>query len=269
MSKVTITCKNCGHELPAGSTFCDKCGERVTKKRKLSPDSHTERQSSNSKAGFLMVLGIVLLVFAYMISFITTGKNDVTRDIEVDTAESFEDRLAKMTARVTPEQYEQIEFGMDYDEVVALLGEEGAKNYGSRYTWPGEYFDMSEYTYDAPAVEVEFGHTMKVIGISEHNVVLGKEIYEGTKSSEDLDPDLHISEEQLKAMKGRMSYREIADIIGEEGRLKDARSEKNGSESKNYEWRYIKGGESGYPTSLFITFYDDKAQRSKYDEWGE
>ena len=268
MSKLTITCKKCGHELPAGSTFCDKCGAQVTKTGKVKPAGREKAKGKKSNIGFIVVAGIVIFVIALMVSLMTTSKNDVTSDLEEDPYESFDDRLAKMTSRVTPEMYEQIEFAMDYDDVVALLGEEGAQNYGNHYAWPGEYFDMAEYTYEAPRVEVEFGHTMKVIGISEHNVIHGKEIYE-TKTSEDLDPDLHISDEQLKSMKGRMSYREIADIIGEEGRLKEANSEKNGNESKTYEWRYIKGGESGYPTTLNITFYDDKAMRSKYDEWGE
>ena len=265
MSKVTITCKNCGHELPAGSSFCDKCGEKVANRKKFEESNEKKNASGNSKIAFIAGVGIALIILSFMISFISGSKHDVMEGLE-QSQETLEDRLSAMSCRVTPELYEQIEFGMDYDEVVALLGEEGAKDYGNNYEWPGEYFDMAEYVYDAPTIRVEFGHTMKAIGISEHNVICGEKVY-GSKRPE--ETDLIMTDEKLSSMKARMSYREIADIIGAEGRLTDASSDKSGSDTKRYEWVYIRSEGDTYPTWLDITFYNDKAQRSKYDEWGE
>lgn len=261
--KITIKCKNCGRELPPGAQFCDSCGARVTPEIKRQPPSAEKAGGSRVKA--VAAAGIIVLLAVIISAVFISNRIDTARD--ADETEAAEKRFAAMESRITPEQYGKLDFGMSYEEVTDLLGEEGTQQY-SRYLWPGEYFDEAEYVYDAPRIELEFGDNMKLIGIKEYNVLLGKEIYEAKK--EGRVSQVTVNDEVLASMRNRMSYREIADILGAEGVLEEAESDKSGFDRKQYVWRYVKEGEnSSYGRYLSISFYNDKARRSDYDEWGK
>lgn len=259
-----ITCRKCGHKLPPGSVFCDKCGEPVVKKLARKQDAGTKDNASKGKMMIAAAIALILVVFALIMAF-SPGSREKARD--ENSPETYEERISAMTSRVTPEQYEKLDFGMSYEEVVALLGEEGAGRYSDEYVWPGEYFDRAEYTYDAPRVELRFGHTQKVIEIKEYNVLDGAEIYNTKKADEE---ELILDDEKLSSLRARMSYAEIAEIIGRDGVLIESYSDKTGNETKTYRWKYYDGNESSsYEKDLTITFFNDKADRNKWDEWGE
>lgn len=263
--KITVKCKKCGHELPPDAQFCDNCGERVApvKKEQPAPKAAAGREHAKAIAAAAGVLAVLLLITAFV--FIS---NRIGPDRDEDGTETVEEQLAKMSSRVTPELYEQLDFGMSYDEVRDLIGEEGTMRYEGRYIWPGEYFDDADYVYDAPRIELEFSDSMKLIGIREYDVLLGKEIYEAKK--EGRESRVSVNEETFASMRNRMSYREIADILGAEGVLQQAESDKSGFDMKTYEWKYVmEGEESSYARSLDISFYGDKARRSSWDEWGK
>ncbi len=263
--KITVKCKKCGHELPPDAQFCDNCGERVApvKKEQPAPKAAAGREHAKAIAAAAGVLAVLLLITAFV--FIS---NRIGPDRDEDGTETVEEQLAKMSSRVTPELYEQLDFGMSYDEVRDLIGEEGTMRYEGRYIWPGEYFDDADYVYDAPRIELEFSDSMKLIGIREYDVLLGKEIYEAKK--EGRESRVSVNGETFASMRNRMSYREIADILGAEGVLQQAESDKSGFDMKTYEWKYVmEGEESSYARSLDISFYGDKARRSSWDEWGK
>ena len=264
--EITIKCKKCGNELPAGATFCDKCGEPVSKNRKKAAKTKSSTAASKGKRKVFVIAAIILLAVIY-VSTITNNRPAMREKPADESYETFDVRLSAIKSRVSPELYEQLDFGMSYEEVVALIGEEGAKEYGNTYVWPGEYFDMTEQVYNAPRIKLGFGHSMKLINIEEHGVLCGDEIYKNNSSEQN---EVVLTADQLASMKGRMSYREIADIIGAEGVLTQAESEKNGSERKTYEWRYQLDCEKNpYTKLLRINFYNDKAERNDWDEWGE
>ena len=263
--KTTVKCKKCGNELPPGAQFCDNCGERVAPVKKEQPATKPAagREHAKAIAAAAGVFAVLLLITAFVFVSNRTGSAR-----EADETETTEEQLAKMSSRVTPELYEQLDFGMSYDEVKDIIGEEGTMRYEGRYVWPGEYFDDATYVYDAPRIELEFSDSMKLIGIKEHDVLLGKEIFEAKK--EGRESRVTVNEDTLAAMRNRMSYREIADILGAEGVLTEAESDKSGYDKRTYEWKYVMEGEdSSYARSLDISFYGDKARRSDWDEWGK
>ena len=262
--KITVKCRKCGHELPPDAQFCDNCGERAApvKKEQLPPEDRTGRRRTKAIAAAAGILAVLLLITAFVFVPKRTGP---ARD--GDETETTEEQLAKMSSRVTPELYEQLDFGMSYDEVKELIGEEGAMRYEGRYIWPGEYFDEAGYVYDVPRIELGFSENMKLIDIKEYDVLLGSEIYEAKK--EGRESRVTVNEEMLASMKDRMSYREIADILGAEGVLTEAGSDKSGHDRKIYEWKYVmEGEEDPYARTLDISFYDDKARRGSWDVWG-
>ena len=263
--KITVKCKKCGHELPPDAQFCDNCGERVApvKKEQPSPKAAAGREHTKAIAAAAGILAVLLLITAVV--FVS---NRISSARDADETETAEEQLAKMSSRVTPELYEQLDFGMSYDEVKDLIGEEGTMRYEGRYIWPGEYFDEADYDYNAPRIELGFSDSMKLIDIKEYDVLLGKEIYEAKK--EGRESRVSVNEETLASMRNRMSYREIADILGAEGVLQEAESDKSGYDMKTYEWKYVmEGEENSYARSMDISFYGDKARRSSWDEWGK
>ena len=265
--KATIKCKKCGHELPADAAFCDRCGAPVPS-RKAEPETAAKPERRGAKKAVIIAAAVIIAVAAIIAIFAAASH---TGNERTDKGETTEERLAKMSSRITPEMYEQLEFGMTYDDVVALFGEEGAEEYHDRrYIWPGEYFDAdegSDYYYSQPRVTLEFSDNKRLIEIKEYDVLDGREIYEA--EAEGKTSSVVVNDEILSSMKNRMSYREIADILGAEGVLKESESDKSGYEMKNYEWKYVtEGEESSYERSLDIAFYNDKARRNNWDIWG-
>lgn len=125
-----------------------------------------------------------------------------------------------------------------------------------------------EGEYRQPYIELIFGSKNTLTDISEKRVLDGREIYEA--KAEGRKALVTVNDEILSSMKERMSYREIADILGADGVLIDSESDKSGYEMKQYEWTYIDEDNMGtYEYGLYVTFYNDEARRNPTDIWGE
>lgn len=261
----TVKCKKCGHELPVDAAFCDKCGEPVTKITHKEVSAKANKRRELMKPIIITVIGCALVALVFIISAYNSRQSGDADDYN----ESPDQQFANMESRITPEQYEQLEFGMTYDEVTALLGEEGTHRYGRVYIWPGEYSgDTPEYYgYNSTMLTLEFSDHNHLIEIKELNIIDGREIYEIPE--EDRMVSVVVNEEMFSSMKNRMSYRQIADILGAEGALTESESDKSGFERKTYAWKYVmEGSENSYERILSINFYKDKAERNSWDEWG-
>lgn len=264
--EISIRCNKCGHKLPPGSVYCDKCGAAVPKNTKVEERIAKRGAGREFAKAISFCLAIVFIGVGILIG-IASGSSGSNKTDFAEKRASF----AEMKTRVTPEMYEQIEFGMTYDEAKALLGgEEGMDYYDYRneYMWPGEYYDTTRDFYDNPSISLKFSDSGNLIEISESRVLDGKEIYEAKAANK--QSVIVISEEKLAELKERMSYREFADILGAEGVLIDSESDKAGFSSKTYEWKYSMEGdtENSYKKSLLVHFYGDKAERNSWDIWG-
>ena len=266
----TVKCKKCGHELPSGSAFCDNCGAPVGKRKKPVDEAINDRLRRETIIKVASVFLFVIVITA--VPIIIGARNEKAAVDE----ENFEDKFAGMESRITPEMYEKLEFGMKYEEVVELLGEEGTEEYSYSYVWPGEYADQARNDedyyyynyYNEPRVRLRFSDNNNLIEIHEYNILDGKEIYEA--KSEEKVSRVTVNEKIFASMKNRMSYREIADILGAEGVLVESESDRSGESEKTYEWEYVfEGSEDAYGRNLSIVFYNDKAHRNSWDEWGK
>ena len=267
--KETIRCRICGQELPADAAFCDRCGAPVPAKKKAV--QHEEAPAGRGSRKKAVIAAAVIIIAAAAVIIVSAAVHIKDRNDDRDY-ESSEDRVFSMSSRITPEMYEQLEFGMTYDEVVGLFGEEGTEEYHDRrYVWPGEYFDAeagSSYYYSQPRVTLEFSDNKRLIEIKEYKVLDGREIYEAEQ--EGRTSHVSVNEDILASMRNRMSYSEIAGILGAEGVLKESESDRSGYQMKEYEWKYVmEGEENSYEKTLDIVFYNDKARRSDWDIWGK
>lgn len=264
-----VKCKKCGQELPPGSAFCDNCGAPVGKRKKTSKEAINDRLRRETVIKVAAVFLFVIVITAVPIIIGARNEKDAVEE------ESFEDKFARMDSRITPEMYEKLEFGMNSDDVVDLFGEEGTEEYSRSYVWPGEYADQTRnsdddfyYYYKDPRVRLQFSDNNNLIEIHEFNILDGKEIYEAR--AEGRVSRVTVNDEILASMKNRMSYREIADILGAEGVLVESESDRSGETEKTYEWEYVfEGNEEAYGRNLSIIFYNDKAHRNSWDEWGK
>ena len=262
-----VKCKKCGHELPVDAVFCDSCGAPVKKTVNRDAGTGGKKADTGLWKGLLVTGAALLLVVVVLAIGISnsSGKNDSSGYTEREIREH---NFSEMSSRVTPEQYNQLEFTMTIEEVTELLGEEGTEYHSNRYIWPGEYYSSEQDFYKCPMLKLTFSDNGNLIEIEERNILDGREVYEAPTMKE--MPRLTLSEDVLSSMKNRMSYREIADILGEEGALRESTSKRNIYSSKTYEWKYVMEDEKNpFDKILDIEFNNDKARQDAWSIWGK
>lgn len=99
-----IKCKECGKEVSSKAGKCPNCGNPIS------------QEISGGK-----VLGIFLALFLIYIGLSITF--DLSSDIIDMAAEN--NSYSQSVTKVTLEKFNQIQSGMTYEEVVAIIGEEG------------------------------------------------------------------------------------------------------------------------------------------------
>ena len=253
----TIKCKKCGNDMPAGSLYCDKCGASLSRRRINEKDEVREyatRQKKSYKTILFLAASVCVLVFVFI-----GIRNTEEREVVGSPSEN----LPKINIRVTPAQYNQLSYGMTYDEVVELLGDEGLLLYkkSNNYMWPGEFYDdeVFEDNFYKPTTELVFSDNHKLIEIRERNLIDASEI-RANRMKKDVNPVI-ISDDMIPKLKERMSYSEFVEVLGAEGLLMDSSSDKNGNDSKKYIWKFRMeiAKDSDFDYTLEIEFNNDKA----------
>ena len=242
-----MICKNCGSEIPASAKFCDVCGTPVV--REIGTRVQKKKKKVNRKLMALLA-GLIILLIAIPIAV----------SYSVQHQPSDDNKQPAVSARVTPEQFNQIEKGMTYDEIKTICGSEGVKTYHDsrtvEYTWPGEYHDKLETT--DPKLRITFSKSTKTAErIEETNILDGAEIYENERSHKDAVTTL--SREEISNIPGGSSYESVCNLLGCEGILTYSMST-DSSTYKTYEWRYLSEEGNMYKT-FSLSFVDNRCYR--------
>lgn len=241
-----MICKNCGAEIPASAKFCDICGTPVV--REVGTRVKKEKVRVNWKL-LIPILGLI--------SLLVVGPLMISHSIQKENEQRTEKTVS---ARVTPEQFNEIEIGMDYGEVKNIVGSEGVKSYHDsrvvEFTWPGEYHDKLDAT--DPKLRVSFNKSTGLAEtIEEINILDGKEIYENEKSNKEAVTKL--TRKELGTIPGEASYETICEMLGCEGVLTYSMSSNEGT-YKVYEWRYLSKEDNEYKT-FSLSFVDNRLYR--------
>lgn len=121
-------CQKCGQQVPDNASFCQNCGANLEAKPNLNnqqfqnvaPDLvYQQPPKKKKKHGCLVtiiVLAVIFMIFAVLI---------VSTDTESSGDSLTTTEQVSTTEFITYEEYEQIETGMTYKEVVAIVGCEG------------------------------------------------------------------------------------------------------------------------------------------------
>lgn len=101
-----IKCKECGKDISDKAEKCPSCGAPISKKGS---------QNEGEKI-LCFILGIILLFVGLSMTFDGTSKM-------LNTSEK--SSTIQSSSKITLDKFNQIETGMNYDEVVNIIGENG------------------------------------------------------------------------------------------------------------------------------------------------
>lgn len=145
-------CKKCGKELSEGAAFCDKCGTPQAEEATALPNK--QKKPKKKKKGLIAVIAVI--AFLFVIALIAIGSGDGSVDGSSETSENTTEG-----EYITYEEYEKIQNGMTYDEVVKIIGCEGRVASSSTvgdittvsYNWSSK--DMGGVTYGATVAFID------------------------------------------------------------------------------------------------------------------
>lgn len=174
----TKKCKHCQTDIPKKANVCPNC-----------------RKKQRNPLGIpLLIIGIFLLVMG--LSSFDSSPSDSTSDTNQGNSSNVE---LDTTNNLTPEKFNSIDFDMSYDDVVALIGEDGEPvseaTVGdvttSIYQW-GDGFENFNVTFQND----------KVIGKAQAGIIV---------SSTEVTLDMY------NTIKNGMSYNDVVTAFGGEG----------------------------------------------------
>lgn len=125
-----MKCQNCGTKLPHDASYCDACGAYC--------GSYSERQEIKKKFNWIAAIMYVILVFAGVhMLFVISGVGELRPELC--------DLTIYGDASVSEEELSKIEFGMTYDEICKITGDEESiplwndesDSYTLLYKWGG------------------------------------------------------------------------------------------------------------------------------------
>lgn len=222
----TKTCKHCKSTIPKGAKVCPYC-----------------RKKQSGKGKTILIVIIVIIVIAAIGSGNNSSSSNDNSSIpasnnntntNVASTESFSE---KEVSGLTEEKFNKIETGMSYDEVVAIIGEDGTNISES------EVAGIKTVIYEWTSSE-KWGNANITF---QDGKVINKAQF-GVSSGDDIE----ITMEQYNAVQTGMSYDEVVAILGGEGSLLSD-TEIAGSKSQIYMWN----GNS-FGANANITFSDGK-----------
>ncbi len=151
-------CKNCGKELSESASFCGNCGAIQVNESATQP---TKQKKRKSKKKALLIFFIIVAAF-FLIILIAAGSGDDSNSNNNDgISDSTNESASVESEYITYEEYEKIQNGMTYNEVVKIIGCEGqvvsSSTYGDAntvtYSWSSK--DMGGVTYGATIVFID------------------------------------------------------------------------------------------------------------------
>ena len=247
----TKKCGNCGAEIPITAAYCDVCGERFSMVREAKTKEE-KKLSTQKKERRLRIVKRILttLVVAFMILFTLSLIMGKLNTMRFERREKLRD-LSKWETVVSKSDFEKIDVGMTYDEIVEIVGGPGKKveddKYRIAYMWPGEYyidsfqgcFEVEFSKYDLEKKKNETPASM----IRERGMIDGAETFEMYKAVRDgrfaeIDTEI-VTKSQVEKISEGMSYEKVCEILGD-GKLFESESWVNSYDSTNYKtyvWR--------------------------------
>lgn len=174
---------------------CKHCQTDIPKKAKVCPNCRRKQ------GGMGKVIGALLIIFG-LIGALGSGAdaNDTTNTNNITSTESATQKEEVVsTKKLTSEKYNAIDFGMTYEEVVNLIGEEGEN-----------------------ISEVAIGDIVTTIyqwdeGLVNCNVTIQDGEVTAKAQLGIINTDVKVTMDMYNSVKNGMSYAEVVGIFGGEG----------------------------------------------------
>lgn len=184
MSKLTETkkCKHCQTDIPKKAKVCPNCRRK--------------------QGGIGKVIGIVLILFI-VFGVIGSGSDSGEENNSSNNNSIFESSTQKpesiTTKKLTAEKYNAIDFGMTYEDVVEIIGEEGEN-----------------------ISEVAIGDIVTTIyqwdeGLVNCNVTIQNNEVTAKAQLGIINTDVKVTMDMYNTVKNGMSYADVVEIFGGEG----------------------------------------------------
>lgn len=209
---------------------CKYCQSDIPKKAKVCPVCRKKQKKGIFK-------WIVIVILALIIIGAVAGGGDKKEETTQTATSTTTTSSAESKQGLTEEKYNSIDSGMTYDEVVALIGEDGTNISET------EIGGVKTSVYEWKSSE-SFGNA--TITFSDGKVVNKAQF--GVASGDDVE----ITLDQFNAIETGMTYDEVVSVLGGEGSLL-SESDIAGSNAQIYMWSGTSLG-----ANANVTFSDGK-----------
>ena len=141
-------CKNCGKELLSNEKYCSDCGKSVISEQTSCTNDKTAKRNKSKGKITGIVPGLILIVFIVIIVGFVNLTSTQTNSNPTNTNENKNSSTNSNGALITLDEFNKIETGMSYEDVVNIIGSNGTLssessigNYTTQiYTWYGNIF---------------------------------------------------------------------------------------------------------------------------------
>jgi len=174
---------------------CKHCQTDIPKKAKVCPNCRRKQGGIGKVIGIIVIL---FVLFGILGSGSDSNENSNTNDNSVSNVSTQKEEVVS-TKKLTADKYNSIDFGMSYEDVVGIIGEEGEN-----------------------ISEVAIGDIVTTIyqwdeGLTNCNVTIQNDEVTGKAQLGIIDSDVKITMEMYNAVESGMSYAEVVEILGGEG----------------------------------------------------
>ena len=231
-----MKCRYCGTELPSSAKFCDHCGKPVMKRKALTIDNGKSAMIRRAIIAFLILCAIIFLLISGVVHFLNSLSYDYTDDPAGQSR-----ALQRLSIGITSEMVSKIDYGMTYDDVVDIIGEDGVITYadslGTERTWLGEYSGKLGSLESTLRIVFD-SDTGKAEWIEEKNITDGAEIYENLTTYKESRTEL--TKKEIDAIPDMASYDVVCETMGGPGVLCSSTRDTEKT-YRYYCWRYLDG----------------------------
>ena len=141
-------CKNCGKELLSNEKYCSSCGNSTISDQISYTNDKTTKKKKNKGKITGIVPGLLLIIFIAIIVGFVNLTSTQTNSNPTNVNEDKNSNNNSKGALITLDEFNKIETGMSYEDVVNIIGSNGTLssessigNYTTQiYTWYGSVF---------------------------------------------------------------------------------------------------------------------------------
>lgn len=258
-------CTKCGADIPMDALYCDVCGAPVVIPQipdEVKKDVPNPKERRRQYLQIFAMCAVFVIAFSICIALFRGYHNRIKYELR----EKRED-VTGWEVKVSAEELEKIKIGMSYEEVKEIVGGDGklieSNEFWISYRWPGEYqidryrgymeLSFAKYNYEAGKEEEPELET-----IIEYDVANGKEISETHRIMERMDysklSDTIISKNQFAKIENGMTYEQVCELLGAEGRMFRSYSYTYTNRKDSYEeyvWRCKNNGDDRHVEQPF------------------